>query len=209
MPADRLHLVRHGEVDNPRRVLYGRLPGFVLSPDGERMAGAAALHVKALDRPVSALVCSPLERTRQSAQPFADLFGLEPVADERVIEPVNVFEGKQMRRAVTNPWNWRHLARPSVPSWGEPYTAIVARMLGAIDEAWDAAGSGDVVIVSHQAPIWLTHLAVAGLPLRHDPRSRRCSLSSVTSFERRAGGWVEVEYAEPATTAGAVDVGAV
>ncbi|HEX5857879.1 MAG TPA: histidine phosphatase family protein, partial [Microbacterium sp.] len=46
-------------------------------------------------------------------------------------------------------------------------------------------------------------------PLRHDPRDRRCSLSSVTSFERGASGWVEVEYAEPVATTGAVDVGAV
>ena len=201
--------MRHGEVENPGRVLYGRLPGFILSPEGERMTVAAALHVKTLGRPLSALVCSPLERTRQSAQPFTDLFGLKAVVDERVIEPVNVFEGKQMRHAMANPWNWRHLARPSLPSWGEPYTAVVGRMRAAIDEAWDATGSGDVVIVSHQAPIWLTHLAVAGLPLRHDPRSRRCSLSSITSFERATDGWVEVEYAEPVTTTGTVDVGAV
>ena len=29
-----VHLVRHGEVDNPAGVLYGRLPGFHLSEDG-------------------------------------------------------------------------------------------------------------------------------------------------------------------------------
>ena len=73
----------------------------------------------------------------------------------------------------------------------------------------DAAASGDVVIVSHQLPIWVTHLAVAGLPARHDPRRRRCALSSVTSFDLREDRWVEVAYAEPASTAGAVDVGAV
>jgi hypothetical protein len=51
---------------------------------------------------------------------------------------------------------------------------------------------------------------VAGEPLRHDPRSRRCALSSVTSFKRtRTGKWVELGYAEPASTVGAVDVGAV
>ena len=68
-----------------------------------------------------------------------------------------------------------------------------------------------VVIVSHQAPIWITHLHVAGERLTHDPRSRRCALSSVTSFERTADGvgWTEVAYAEPAATDSAVDVGAV
>ena len=42
MPADLVHLVRHGEVDNPGGVLYGRIPGFGLSELGHRMAEAAA-----------------------------------------------------------------------------------------------------------------------------------------------------------------------
>ncbi|MCO5954651.1 histidine phosphatase family protein [Microbacterium yannicii] len=209
MPAARLHLVRHGEVHNPARVLYGRLPGYGLSADGRRMARQAAEYVKSLDRPVSALVCSPLQRTQESAEPFAEIFGMAPVIDERVIEPTNVFEGKRMAIAVVNPWNWRHLRKPALPSWGEPYADVVGRMNAAMTQAWDAADAGDVVIVSHQLPIWITHLAVAGLPLRHDPRARRCALSSVTSFEMVDKKWTETAYAEPASTAGAVDVGAV
>ncbi|BDV31682.1 histidine phosphatase family protein [Microbacterium terricola] len=209
MPADRLHLVRHGEVHNPGRVLYGRLPQFRLSEDGRRMARAAADYVQGLERPVASLVCSPLQRTRESAEPFTEIFGLEPFVDERVIEPTNVFEGRRMKRALLNPLNWRHLVRPSVPSWGEAYVRVVSRMDAAMTDAWYRADGGDVVIVSHQLPIWITHLAVAGEPLRHNPRKRRCALSSVTSFERRGSDWVEVGYAEPAATAGAVDVGAV
>ena len=209
MPADRLHLVRHGEVDNPRRVLYGRLPGYGLSADGRRMAQQAADYVASLERPVSALVSSPLQRTRESAEPFVATFAHELVIDERVIEPTNRFEGRRMDRALMNPWNWRLLTQPALPSWGEPYAQIVARMDAAMRDAWDSVPSGDVVIVSHQLPIWITHLAVAGLESRHDPRRRRCALSSVTSFELRDGRWAEVSYAEPASTAGAVDVGAV
>ena len=209
MPADRLHLVRHGEVHNPARVLYGRLPNFRLSAEGRAMARSAADHVRALGRPVSALYASPLQRTRESAAPFAELFEIAPVVDERVIEPTNVFEGKRMKRAVLNPLNWRYLVRPEIPSWGEPYTQVVARMDAAMTEAWDDTDGGDVVIVSHQLPIWVTHLSVAGEPLRHDPRKRRCALSSVTSFERVGDRWREVDYAEPASTVGATDVGAV
>ena len=201
--------MRHGEVHNPRRVLYGRLSGFGLSVAGRRMARQAADYVHAMERPIAALISSPLQRTRESAEPFTGLFGIEPVIDERVIEPTNVFEGKRMIVALVNPWNWRHLRKPALPSWGEAYADVVARMNQAMTEAWDAADSGDVVIVSHQLPIWVTHLAVAGLRLRHDPRARRCALSSVTSFEMVDGTWTETAYAEPASTAGAVDVGAV
>jgi broad specificity phosphatase PhoE len=173
------------------------------------MARQAAEFVHAMQRPVSTLICSPLQRTQESSEPFAELFGIEPVIDERVIEPTNVFEGKRMMLALVNPWSWRHLRKPALPSWGEPYADVVGRMNSAMTHAWDAVGSGDVVIVSHQLPIWATHLAVAGLPLRHDPRERRCALSSVTSFEMVDGKWTEIAYAEPASTAGAVDVGAV
>ncbi len=201
--------MRHGEVHNPRRVLYGRLPHFGLSEDGRRMTRAAAEHVQSMGRPVTALVSSPLQRTRESSEPFTELFGLEPVIDERVIEPHNVFEGRRMRHALVNPLNWRHLRTPATPSWGEPYIEIVARMDAAMRELWSATPTGDAVIVSHQLPIWITHLAIAGEPLRHDPRRRRCALSSVTSFELDGDTWREVAYAEPASTAGAVDVGAV
>ncbi|MCX6503513.1 MAG: histidine phosphatase family protein [Microbacterium sp.] len=209
MPADRLHLVRHGEVHNPTRVLYGRLPEFSLSAAGREMAGQAAGYVHRLTRPVTALVCSPLQRTRESAEPFTELFGIEPVIDDRVIEPTNVFEGQRMSRALRNPANWHYLRRPEIPSWGEPYLQVVARMQAAMADAWNSVPSGDVVIVSHQLPIWVTHLAIAGEPLRHDPRRRRCTLSSVTSFGGGPGDWHEVGYAEPASTAGSVDVGAV
>ncbi|GGH36243.1 histidine phosphatase family protein [Microbacterium album] len=209
MPAERLHLVRHGEVHNPDRVLYERLPGFGLSTEGRRMARAAAEHVLGLGRPVAALLSSPLQRAQESSEPFAELLGLAPRIEERVIEPTNVFAGMRMSRALRKPWNWHHLRRPSLPSWGEPYTQIVERMRSAMDDVWDATAAGDIVIVSHQAPIWLTHLSVAGLPLRHDPRTRRCALSSVTTFERVGDVWREVSYAEPAATEDAVDVGAV
>jgi broad specificity phosphatase PhoE len=209
VPADRLHLVRHGEVHNPRRVLYGRLPGFSLSEAGHRMARQSAAYVHSLARPIGALVSSPLQRALESSRPFSEIFGIEPFIDERVIEPTNVFEGKRMRVALRNTGNWRHLARPQIPSWGEPYAQVVARMEDAMRDAWTRTESGDVVIVSHQLPIWVTHLSVAGLPTRHDPRRRRCALSSITSFELVGDVWRETDYTEPATTAGTVDVGAV
>ncbi|HNP16620.1 MAG TPA: histidine phosphatase family protein, partial [Terrimesophilobacter sp.] len=44
-----------------------------------------------------------------------------------------------------------------------------------------------------------------------DPRKRRCSLSSITTFERRGDTFAEVSYSEPAADLllQAVDSGAV
>lgn len=220
MPAEQIHLVRHGEVFNPQGVLYGRLPGYGLSDLGRRMAQAAADDLVARGRPVRLLVSSPLQRTQQSAEPIAEAFALEPQLDDRVIEPENRFEGLKMHgreSALRDVRNWTFLVNPWEPSWGEPFRAISTRMLHAMHDAWDATESGDAVIVSHQLPIWMVHRRVTGRSLAHDPRRRRCALSSITSFERRpstgsgAGRFVEIGYRDPAggLAAQATDVGAV
>lgn len=213
----RLHLVRHGEVDNPGGVLYGRLPGYPLSPLGHRMAEAAAGELAGQDRPVGMLIASPLERAQQSAQPVARAFGLDILTDERIIEPTNDFEGQVKSgrgSAMLNPRYWYRYRNPFRPSWGEPYRSIAARTRAAMDAAWDAGGDGDgdIVMVSHQAVIWLAHLDIAGKALFHNPAARRCELSSITSFERLpGGGWVEVDYRTPAADlmSDSIDVGAV
>ena len=214
MPAEQIHLVRHGEVFNPQGVLYGRLPGYGLSSLGHEMAQAAADDLLSRSRPVLALISSPLQRTQQSSDPIARAFGLEAVLDERVIEPENRFEGKRMsgrNGALRDIRNWAYLVNPWEPSWGEPFSSIVTRMLHAMNDACDMADGGDVVIVSHQLPIWMVHRRVAGKSLSHDPRRRRCALSSITTFERRGDRFVEVGYRDPAAglAVQATDVGAV
>ncbi|MDR1998757.1 MAG: histidine phosphatase family protein, partial [Frankiaceae bacterium] len=89
-----VHLLRHGEVYNPDKVLYGRLPGFGLSAAGQEMAAAAARFLA--DRPIGYLVSSPLERARQTAAPLAELLGLPVHADENLIEADNAFQGAQI-----------------------------------------------------------------------------------------------------------------
>jgi broad specificity phosphatase PhoE len=217
VPAEQIHLVRHGEVSNPQGVLYGRLPGYGLSDLGHRMAQAAAADLVARGRPVSAIVVSPLQRTRESAAPIAAAFGLEPVIDERVIEPTNRFEGTRMRGpggSLRKPANWPALLNPWRPGWGEPYRDVVQRMSAAITDASAAVDGGDVVVVSHQMPIWMMHLHLAGERLMHDPRKRRCALSSITTLVPRAGATddlAEIGYTDPAAglAARATDVGAV
>ncbi|UYN82817.1 MAG: histidine phosphatase family protein [Microcella sp.] len=210
MPADFVHLVRHGEVHNPDRVLYGRLPEFRLSDLGQRMAAAAVTLLAG--HSVTALYASPLQRTQESAAPWAEGFGLSIRTDERLIEPTNRFEGKRMNgRTLADPRHWPLLVNPRKPSWGEPFADIAARMLAVMHEARESVDAGEVVMVSHQLPIWMAHRALAGEPLHHDPRKRRCSLSSVTSFAWADGRFTETDYQEPAAdlTAEATDLGAV
>lgn len=199
MPANRLHFVRHGEVFNPKGVLYERIPGFQLSDLGHQMAEAAAKQLASENREIVRLLASPLQRTQESAAPVSKEFGLEIEQEHRVIEPWNKFAGHKMggRAVLKKPSLALHLYNPQRPSWGEPYKEIAARMTDAAMDAWNSVDSGDVVLVSHQLPIWMLYRSSQGLALPHDPRNRRCSLSSITSFEVVAGKLVEVDYREP------------
>ena len=193
-----VHLLRHGEVHNPEKLLYGRLPGYFLSELGVQMADRAAAHFA--ERDITYVVASPLERAQQTARPTAERFGLAIAVDDRLIEADNVFEGKRVAvgdGALREPWAWKYLWNPWRPSWGEPYQQLAARMGGAIESARQAAYGHEAVCVSHQLPIWIARLAAERKPFIHWPTHRQCSLASVTSLVFEEDRLAAIEYAEP------------
>ncbi len=198
--ASIVHVMRHGQVENPTGVLYGRLPGFGLSVLGREMAERMGRYWA--DVPLTHLRCSPLQRAQETMAPTAARHpGLVIVPDERVIEADNRFEGKVFGRnnaALWDPKMFWHMRNPLRPSWGEAYVDVASRMSEAISEAAVAAGpGGQALIVSHQLPIFIARRAAEGRSFVHDPRRRQCTLCSVTSFTIRDGVVTGVAYAEP------------
>jgi len=194
-----VHFLRHGEVHNPEKILYGRMPGYHLSDLGERQAKTVAEFLSGRD--VAHLVASPLQRAQQTAEPLAAGFGLAVDTDERLIESENKFEGLRVSvgdGALRSPQHWPKLWNPFLPSWGEPYLRIAHRMFAAAQRARAAAAGREAVCVSHQLPIWTLRRFVEGKRMWHDPRNRQCSLASLTSLVFRDEELVRVAYAEPA-----------
>ena len=183
-----VHLLRHGEVHNPEKILYGRLPNFRLSERGEAMALRAAQALA--DHDITHIISSPLERAQQTAAPIAARFDLTVELDARLIEADNVFEGKRVAvgdGVLRHPQYWPKLWNPFRPSWGEPYVVVAERMRAAIDSARDLARGHEVVLVSlENRRYW------------HDPRRRECSLASLTSATFSDDHLVAVTYTEPA-----------
>lgn len=196
-----VHLVRHGQVHNPGKVLYGRLPQFRLSEAGAQMAQAVADHFVAENVPVKRVLSSPLDRAQQTAAPIAAAFDLPVDTEPRVIEAGNIYEGEPLQSGVKDfihPRNWWRLRNPWRPSWGEPYREQADRMWAAIRDAAAATPDGDTVIVSHQLPIWVARSSYEKRSYLHDPRKRECALASVTSFVFEDGEPVAMTYASPA-----------
>jgi broad specificity phosphatase PhoE len=192
-----VHLVRHGEVENPKGIVYGRLPGYNLSERGKREAAAAAERLR--DAPVALVWSSPLERAQETAHIVAAPHGLEVRTDERLIESDTTFEGLT-RSAVgllRSPRHWWSLRNPVRPSWGETFSEIRARMLAAIDDALEEAGGKDVVIVSHQTPVQVARLALGRR--RGPPWLGRapCETGSVTTLVFGGDRMVTASYYRP------------
>ena len=193
-----IHLVRHGRVENPTGVIYGRLPGYHLSEVGRAQAERAADRLAG--SPIGVMWASPLERAQETAAIIASRHdALEIVTDERLIESATTLEGvsRTLLALATSPKHWWSLRNPLKPSWGETYAEVRGRMLEAIAEAFDEASGSDVVFVSHQTPVVVARSALArrwGPPWLGGPR---CSTGSISTIELREGRAVTASYFVP------------
>ncbi|AYF78784.1 histidine phosphatase family protein [Nocardia yunnanensis] len=191
--------MRHGEVHNPRGVLYGRLSGFQLSVTGRAQAQTVARALA--DHDIALVVASPLQRAQETAEPIAISHGLTVRTDENLIEAGNTFEGLRVSArdgALRKPRHWWKLRDPFTPSWGEPYLQIAHRMLAAVNKARVEAAGREAVLVSHQLPVWTLRRFLQGQRLWHDPRQRQCSLASLTSLVYQGDTLIDIVYSEPA-----------
>jgi broad specificity phosphatase PhoE len=181
-PSGTIHLVRHGEVENPAGIIYGRLPGYNLSKRGIEQAEEAAEHLA--DRDIGAAWSSPLERTRETAEVIARVHDLDVRIDERLIESGNEFQGvgRSIRAFLRSPRLWWSLRSPWRPSWGESFSEIRKRMLEVVSDALSAADGREVVLVSHQTPVIVTRLALAERRLPPWISGVPCQTGSVTTI---------------------------
>jgi broad specificity phosphatase PhoE len=192
-----IHLVRHGEVENPKGVIYGRLPGYHLSDRGRRQAEAAADRLAGRD--VGVIWASPLERAQETAAAIAARHKVEIVTDDRLIESDSTLEGvgRSAKSFLRSPKNWWQFRNPLKPSWGESFVDIRIRMLEAVKEAAEDADGREVVVVSHQTPVLVARLALAQRNVPPWVGFTPCGTGSVTSLELEDGKVLTASYFAP------------
>lgn len=159
-------LIRHAAHVHLDRIFSGRLPGVPLSADGEAQAGrlGAALAREKLDR----ILCSPLERTQQTADAIARAIAPEP--DDALIEiDMGDWAGRELGSFADDPawtsWNTqRGTAR--IPG-GETMAEAQARIVALLDRLATTDDGTTIAIVSHADMIRGAVAHVLGLPLDH------------------------------------------
>lgn len=160
-------LARHGEVRNPDKVLYGRMPRVGLTREGHRQAQALADHLRHHTRPLAAIYSSPMLRARRTAKVVLDV---QPEVDRLRIdsdlhEVRTAWEGEPLEALERIDWDfYNHPRHPE----DESLHAIHGRMRRWLQRTLRRHTGTDVLAVSHGDPILILVGALAGLPL--DPR---------------------------------------
>lgn len=163
-----VHLVRHGEVENPGHLVYGDLPGFGLSPHGVEQARRIGRYLG--PRPVVAIWSSPLERSLRTAEEIAARTGVPVKVDPdltewRVVARWKGHTWRDLPQAFPGELE-AYLEHPENLVFGdEPLEDLAERMAATARRLDSEHPHGDVVIVSHQDPIQAGRLRLIGSPL--------------------------------------------
>jgi broad specificity phosphatase PhoE len=195
---ERLHLVRHGEVENPDGVVYADLPGFSLSAAGRAQAAASGKYL--LARGPEAVISSPLDRAVETAQAIAEAVGVEATTDDRLVE-----WGLAARWAGVR-WDdlpevfpgelEAYLATPHDLEFSSESIDQLADRMASVVDSLDGGSLKDVVIVSHQDPVQALRVRLVG-GARESFTSGKPGHAAVITLERDGSGWTEAGYWEP------------
>ncbi|MGV9672017.1 histidine phosphatase family protein [Gordonia sp. NPDC003504] len=152
----RLVLVRHGQTPLSVERRYSGRGNPALTGLGVAQAAGAAERI-ALESEVAAVISSPLERTRATAQAIVDRVGGEVIVDEGFVEnDFGTWEGLTFSEAKARDpeIHARWLGDPSVPApGGESFTQTAERVIAAKERLLGQFPGQTVVVVSHVTPI--------------------------------------------------------
>ena len=180
MTETTISLIRHGEVYNPHKTYYGRLPRFRLSKKGRAQAANTARYL--LDEGVTAVYTSPLLRARQTAIIIANQLALPLHTSKFLLEAYTPHDGRPLAELDQRNWD---VYTDSPPEFEQP-ADIVQRMSHFIGIIRRKQAGGHTVLVTHADPVaWSVMWAsktewAAKRPLRINDRRqlKRAGLSA-------------------------------
>jgi probable phosphoglycerate mutase len=165
----RLYLVRHGATQLTAEDRFSGAVGVDLSDEGR--AQVERLAVRLRDLKLTALYCSPLSRTRDTAEILGRPHGLTPILRDGLKEISHgAWEGLT-RREVEERFPGEYEAWEAdpftyAPQGGESGVSVLARALPVVREIVSTHPGGSVLVVSHKATLRLVLSSFLGVDAR-------------------------------------------
>ncbi len=148
----RLHLVRHGEVDEAYHEVFGGQIDMELSPLGHEQARRLAKFLG--DRHFDRIYRSPMVRVQQTAKPLLDALGREAeVIDDLREVDFGVWTGHKwheiQEKFGLDAEDWLvHLENGDVAE-AEPMVECRSRIRGSLEQMMDEGAGQDVLVLCH------------------------------------------------------------
>ncbi|MDQ6772421.1 MAG: histidine phosphatase family protein [Candidatus Dormibacteraeota bacterium] len=197
----RVYLIRHADVENPRRVLYGHLDGFPLSAGGREQATLVGRRLH--DSGIRRIVHSPLERALETAcliaaelPPPVDLI---PEPDLREAEFSRYLQGVPFWQIpVRRPLWVVHKARRGLLPGDEPVRQLGGRVVAVMQRVAAAHPDEVAALVSHADPLQAAWVLMEGRS--HSERElyrKPVDRAGVLEVDIEAGVVIGVAYVAP------------
>ena len=194
------YLVRHCDVDNPRGVIYGHLPGYPLSQKGREQARRLGAFLAG--RQISAVYTSPLERAVQTTLLIRDQL-TDSVPFERAPGLIEAEFGRYLQGIPYAQIPWRrprwlaHMVWPGLVRGDESVGEMYRRVQSVIEKGLREQGGQNFVLVSHGDPIQAYWATVDGRPPWALHRLQ-CAKGGLLELSLREGRLVGKSYLSPA-----------
>ncbi|MBH8563833.1 histidine phosphatase family protein [Nostoc sp. CENA67] len=181
-----LYLLRHGQTECSRTNAFCGSIDSELTPEGLEMAKAFATAYKSL--PWSAIFCSPMQRTIETAKPLYTAIGMEPQLRDGLKE-INYgkWEGKTPE-VISQEYHDDYIRWSADPAWyaptgGEIAVTIASRAMQVIEEIKHLYSNGNVLVVSHKATIRIILCSLLGIDVGRFRFRLGCPVGSVSVVE--------------------------
>lgn len=190
-----VHVVRHGQVDNPKQLFYGRLPGFDLHADGREQARQAGRYLADLVRDSSStlVVSSPMLRAQTTAQIIRECLGVKGERIEEALNEVSTpHEGKTVSEMIAMEWQV-YGTQPGWEQFADVGERVVAGLRALASEVLLAGSHREVVCTTHGDCVAISRLWGLGRNFTISERTRLQdegypTYCSVTSLQIDADG---------------------
>lgn len=156
-----IYFLRHGEVENPKKILYGRLPGFGLSEKGKESIKEVAQEFK--KKNIDYLYNSPLRRARETVDILINVLKIEPKISRLLIETKEIHAGISLeifkRDIQPNLYDDRYVNKGQ-----ESIDSQAGRMMRFVKNVQKQYAGKIILAVSHGDPIMILKAKVLGVP---------------------------------------------
>lgn len=159
--STRIYFVRHGDVWNPGRIFYGRMPRFRLSPLGMAQVGETASRLATV--PLVALYSSPLLRARQTAMAINRAHPDLAIRHSKLLLEIRSSrQGESHDTLDADGWNFYE---PAPDPADETIAEIAARVTRFCRRVLAAHDGGAVAAVTHGDVVAIAATLCSGRPL--------------------------------------------